>query len=376
MVKKFTMAMVAGTMSCVAITAEAGRFYLAPQVGWIITDSAREADFGVEDGLSGRLTFGAGLNDWLALEAMAFTAALEANNNEEKGQYGGGLGLLLKPLGGKGRAFQPHFSFGGGLSRVQIAGGGWASNPMAEAGLGATWQFSNQFGLRGDFRYRHEWDDESLPGVEDQFQDLELMLGLNWAFGGDERRVATKELVAKPQQEELPVVAPPEPEPVVYQEPVQAAAQPILPQELDSDGDGVFDSADRCPNSGAVWVNPLGCAPVATQELCRAHFWSSSATITKYSGGILKRCVGKASVTLAESPTRLIFIRGMADPTGDAQSNLTLAQRRAAAVATFLSDHGISADRIRIQSAEVASSTTRSPKALKTMRRVEVWLAE
>lgn len=102
---------------------------------------------------------------------------------------------------------------------------------------------------------------------------------------------------------------------------------------LDSDGDGVFDYLDKCPGTPkGVMVDNTGCPLSFTLNI---EFDSDKAEIRpQYDAGLKK-----AADFIAEYPAPKILIAGYTDNQGDAQYNLQLSQRRAEAVRQYLIDH-------------------------------------
>lgn len=116
--------------------------------------------------------------------------------------------------------FQPFLAAGIGENRFDTNGPDY-DETIAGLGGGVKYFFTDRLSLRGDVRVFHSFDEED--------QDLWLGLGLNYSFGS-------------PSTSSAPVV--------------QTAAVAAV----DSDGDGVVDSADRCPNTpSGRQVDSNGC---------------------------------------------------------------------------------------------------------------------
>lgn len=144
---------------------------------------------------------------------------------------------------------------------------------------------------------------------------------------------------------------------------------------LDSDNDGIDDAHDRCPNTPeGVWVDAYGCAVEMKGK--------DKAEINLF----LKFDTGKAEIS-SEYETRLlemadfmkrypktkVEIEGHTDSMGSPKLNMTLSERRAAAVRLFLIDKGgIQTERITSkgygETKPVASNST--PEGRATNRRV------
>ncbi len=156
------------------------------------------------------------------------------------------------------------------------------------------------------------------------------------------------------------------PAPVAVAAPVAAVVAapppPPPPPPADSDGDGVIDEKDQCPDTPkGERVGPQGCSCDITRQL---QFAFNSAELTEADKGILNEVV--------ENMTRLKFVSGTVvghtDSTGPEAFNQTLSERRAASVVTYLESRGISAGRLKAsgagESQPIADNGTREGRAL------------
>ena len=147
----------------------------------------------------------------------------------------------------------------------------------------------------------------------------------------------------------------------------------------DTDGDGVFDGLDRCPDTPkGDKVDASGCSlppppPLAVQEslvLEGVNFETNSATLTTGSLAVLDRVAG----SLAEWPEVRVEIGGHTDSTGEAAYNLDLSMRRAAAVRDYLVKKGTDGSRIEVkghgETVPIADNATKEGRAKN--RRVEL----
>jgi OmpA-OmpF porin, OOP family len=151
--------------------------------------------------------------------------------------------------------------------------------------------------------------------------DAVFGLGLQYSFGGRAPVVAA---VAPP---------PPPPPPVVQ-------APPPPPPVLDTDGDGVPDSADRCLNTPkGERVGANGCSCDVTVQV---HFKNNSDQLDEADKVSLDR--------VATNLTSLGFVSGTivghTDSVGSDAFNQGLSERRAKAVAAYLESKGIGSGRI------------------------------
>lgn len=151
------------------------------------------------------------------------------------------------------------------------------------------------------------------------------------------------------------------------------APPPAAPADVDSDGDGVVDRLDRCPNTPpGTKVDANGC-PDVLLSLTGINFKFDSAAIEPASSVILDRAV----TSLNEAKDVAVRIEGHCDSTGTAAYNDKLSERRAAAVKTYLVAHGIAADRLSVlgkgESTPIASNDTEAGRFQN--RRVEFHVA-
>ena len=150
------------------------------------------------------------------------------------------------------------------------------------------------------------------------------------------------------------------------------AAQHIAACQIDTDGDGVLDPQDRCPNTphGTVVdangcpkgdadddrdgvpntldqcpntppparVDARGCEIRDEIRLPGVNFVTDSALLLPPSYAVLD----DAAATLKRYPTLSIEVQGHTDSRGSDTHNLKLSERRAAAVRKYLQDHGAS----------------------------------
>ncbi|MDX2481308.1 MAG: OmpA family protein [Desulfuromusa sp.] len=95
---------------------------------------------------------------------------------------------------------------------------------------------------------------------------------------------------------------------------------------LDSDGDGVSDYRDQCPGTPAgVSVDVYGCP---TKLTLRINFGHGSSKI----GAEFDLDIGKAAQCINNYPGNSVFIDGYTDNSGSAAYNLKLSEQRATAV--------------------------------------------
>ncbi|MBB5209910.1 OmpA family protein [Microbulbifer hydrolyticus] len=157
-----------------------------------------------------------------------------------------------------------------------------------------------------------------------------------------------------------PVAAPPPPEP-----------EPEI-INVDSDGDGVLDRNDRCPNTLAgAEVDQYGCV-VANQTITleNIQFEFNSATLTARAETSLDKVVQ----SLRDQTNTQVEVAGHTDSQGNDSYNLRLSGQRAESVRRYLVQNGISASRITAkgygETQPVATNATEAGRAQN--RRVEL----
>lgn len=153
-----------------------------------------------------------------------------------------------------------------------------------------------------------------------------------------------------------------------------AAAAPKVVKKapgVDSDGDGVLDSADSCPNTlKAAPVDARGC-----WTLTGVTFAVDSAELAGGSAASLKDDLA----VLRANPSTRIRIDGYTDSDGPAAYNQALSERRAKAVRDYFVDEGgIAADRIEVKGfgEEGAIVPNDSAANKKRNRRVELTIID
>ncbi len=146
--------------------------------------------------------------------------------------------------------------------------------------------------------------------------------------------------------------------------PVPAPAP--APTKKDSDGDGVYDDEDQCPGTPAgARVNAVGC-------------WILENVLFDFDKAVIKPeayyLLDEVVEILKENPGMNVELQGHTDSIGTEKYNMGLSLRRANAVAEYLSNNGISKDRLTTKgfgfSKPVADNSTKVGRALN--RRVEL----
>jgi OOP family OmpA-OmpF porin len=110
---------------------------------------------------------------------------------------------------------------------------------------------------------------------------------------------------------------------------------------IDSDGDGVPDHLDQCPDTPAgVEVDKWGCPIILEPD--RVYFDFDKADIKPEFESLLN----ETAEFIKSNPDVSVEIQGHTDSIGTEEYNLALSERRAKAVAAFLTDQGVNPDQL------------------------------
>ena len=335
--KQIIAALIVAVLSLPAFAAEKGEMYIGPALGYHFFDK----DHDLDDKAEGGLRFGYFFMGDHSVE-------LEADYTDTDHDTAGSTGVTSLSLSGVkffdvSERFKPMVFLG--------IGGLFHENDMASlvAGVGARYIASENISL--DLRVK-----DMLHSIGAR-NDVIPSIALNFHFGKPAPVVKT-ETAPEPEEKTEPAVEEKKPEQAavvkkdsdgdgVYDEddkcPETPAGYPVNSAGCtpDSDGDGVYDFEDRCPNSMAgVKVNSAGCFISATLNI---NFKTNSSEIDEsYLGDIQK-----FAVFLKMNSHVKAEIQGHTDSKGAAEYNLQLSQKRAESVKKILVDrYGISSSRL------------------------------
>ena len=334
------------TLSCVAGGALAAdyddRWMLSPSLIFTATDGAKnlESNFGLGLGL------GKFLNEKWSLDFELDSASFDAEDTGGSVDQTG-LGLMARYHFNEGSSLRPFLGVGAGYldhNGDGAARGVDSSDLMLNLGAGIRKSVTDRIGFISEIKYRLDTDD--YTGTNSSYDDYLFSMGLNVALGAANEKVMPAAKIVEP-----------------------------APQ-LDSDGDGITDLDDRCPNSPAgVKVNEFGChdhdrdkdgvmnvndqcphsepGTLVDETGCKAviielegvYFDVDKATLRPESIVVLNDAVA----TLTKHAAIYIQVASHTDSTGSAAYNQGLSDRRAKVVYEYLIAHGISADRMTWQ---------------------------
>lgn len=225
------------------------------------------------------------------------------------------------------------------------SGAAWSVGP------GLTYRIAEGLLVRGEARWVGTYvdTDPNIPQTEDEFLSHgHFSLGLVKLFGKD-----------------APPAAVPPPPPA---EPAAAAAPP-LPK--DSDGDGVLDDKDQCPDTPkGLKVDAVGCVRDGQTIALESVTFEFNKDILTLEA---RTTLDAAAQGLSKQKGLRLEVAGHTDARGSDSYNLQLSARRAAAVRAYLISRGVAADSLTSQgygeTQPVASNQTDEGRAQN--RRVE-----
>ena len=159
----------------------------------------------------------------------------------------------------------------------------------------------------------------------------------------------------------------------VVQAPVKEASKPAPVAEADSDGDGIPDSKDNCPNKAGSSSNG-GCPETVAAEPSFNYknilFEFNSSVLKTASYSVLDEIVRE----MKKYPSMSFKLNGHSSAEGTDKRNMTLSIDRATAVRSYLVSAGIGANNLEAkgfgESMPISSNDTEASRQLN--RRVEI----
>ena len=247
--------------------------------------------------------------------------------------------------------------------------------PMVSVGLGLAWEMGANDSIRWEVRADHAYGDGDLPGNE--LTNYQLLVGYSWGLGapldsdGDGVANRLDQCPNTPKGAKLDNKGCP----------------------LDSDGDGVFDGLDKCPTVSAPGTSdgcPLPVAekpaepapapapapaptptPAPLMTLGDVNFDFDKATLKPSADEEIDKAVARVKKMEGE----MYELKGYTDSIGSEAYNLKLSQRRADAVRNEMIRRGAPADRITAtgygEANPVGDNATKEGRARN--RRVELY---
>ena len=335
----------------VTVTETSGDSYLLGGVFYMQPDSSRNVDYGYGVNYG----YGSALSERNAWEVRLFGATLETGIAGFTDFYQYGVGLdFAHAFGQKGDS---HFFalIGAGAVKDDVSPDKFDSiNAQAHAGVGWRSKPWSGWGLRTRIE---------VLGAYDSFRSgtFDAIAGIALEIPTERTRTIEREHVVERVVEKQ-----------VVKEVVKEV--PVAPQFVDSDGDGIPDAIDQCPNTipGAN-VGPDGCVhDEQVVVLPNVEFAFARAELTPAG----KEALQQVLKFLKDQQGIKLEVWGHTDDKGADIYNLHLSQKRAAAVVKFLVDNGVDAKRLNSagfgKTRPVADNATDEGRARN--RRVELHL--
>lgn len=206
-------------------------------------------------------------------------------------------------------AWRPYVAFGVGDQKREFNAAAPSSerDTLLNLGAGIKRSLSDSWQFRTDVR--------AFNSLDNEYTDLAVTAGIGFVFGGESAPVAA------------PVVA--------------------APVEVDSDGDGVFDSKDQCPNTPKTHkVDAVGCSLKLTETVAidlKITFDTAKAIIKPE----FDSEVANLATFMNQYADTVVTVEGHTDSQGSDAYNQKLSQSRADSVkAALITKYGIGADRV------------------------------
>lgn len=310
-----------------------GQWYFSPMASVIWVDDNRLVD----DDVGAALAIGRAFSDAWNVELHSFGYQLDGFDDTD--------------YWGVGVDFMRVFYRSGRISPYLLGGGGWNvhnrqfgpdhKNSYLNAAFGLLTDFvpGGSVALRTELRYRFDGESPSA-------KDLMLNIGLQIPFGSPYAQPAP------PPPPPPPPAAPPPADSDGDGVPDNLDRCPDTPRgaavdehgcPLDSDGDGVPDFRDQCPDTPpGSRVDSRGCPIEDVITLEGVTFAFNSEQITADERGTLNEAVD----ILTRYPEVKVEVAGHTDSVGADDYNQALSERRARAVLEFLAAAGIDRERM------------------------------
>lgn len=313
------VAMIGGglVLSAAAQAGQSPSLYLAPFVGYQTFDN----ELSLEDDMAVGLALGRQLDNNWAVELAYSQTETEIDGvlkSDVDNDYWHFDALYQFPGESK---WTPYLVFGVGETIYKYDN---EKNDETQwnAGAGVQYAVTSRLSLRADVR--------GLMVAEEVSEGAVANLGVVLALGNVNSKPAVKPVPQAPV--EVAPVAEVVPEPVV---------------EKDTDGDGVFDSKDKCPDtSKGAKVDADGCYLALEEDrefTLNVRFQTAKAVIQQDSKGQ----IAELAAFLTQYPQTSTVVEGHTDSDGSAEYNKTLSQKRAEAVRqSLIDDYKVAAERV------------------------------
>ena len=326
--KTIKAALVAGLCLSTAGVVQAegdGRWYINPAIGYQSFDSDRNIDDETTFSIGGEYRY----NDNWASELRYLDTGTESDFGPDvdlNQYYLDGLYYFR----GQAQKWQPFVLAGIGHAEFD-SNFGDEKETQANIGGGVRYLINDNWSLRADARAIHGFDDST--------NDSLVNLGISYAFGSSKKAMPAAPVSTDDDNDgvansadQCPNTAPGV---SVNSDGCEPAPEVV---DGDADGDGVADSKDRCLSTPAgSKVNAEGCVLVPDAGISfdlSIRFAHDSYEVADYD----QAAVDKVIAYLRDNSGATVLVEGHTDSSGSAAYNKALSERRAAAVAKFISE--------------------------------------
>jgi len=224
-------------------------------------------------------------------------------------------------------------------------------------GVGVNYFVTDHIAIRMDVRHVLNYNND---GENDLYNNLTGSVGINFVFGGKTKKCESYSY-EEPIQETIES-SPIKSEPIVKFKKAKINKPISMP---DSDGDGIFDDKDQCPDTpSGVEVNIFGCWVI------NLRFLPNEYKILDYNSKSLDKIIA----VMKNNPDLKIEIQGHTDKQGSADYNKKLSQKRAESVLGYLYHQGINMNRLKAKGYgfDVPLATNDTPEGRAINRRVQI----
>lgn len=316
------------------------RWYITGSVGYNNQDNDRRT----EDAPFGTIGLGKFISPYWSVDGElnyqnpSFDSDVAgANNNLNWSQYGVSIDFRRHFIS-EGRAWNPYILAGLGYQRNEEEFDAFPNpdspgeledgNFAAKVGAGIQSTFDNRVAVRAEIAYRADFNDDSFAA--------------NGALDGPQYPHNQEDSWFGDVLASVGVVIPLGPEPTAPVAPPPPPAAPTC-ADMDSDGDGVNDCDDQCPDSQAgQTIGPDGCPVPVSIDLKGVNFDFDKSTLRPDAVSILNEAIE----ILNRYPDLSVEVAGHTDSIGSDEYNQGLSERRATAVYDYLSSNGVAASRM------------------------------
>ncbi|WP_223789214.1 OmpA family protein [Marinicella meishanensis] len=315
------------------------RWMLSPSLIFTATDSAKnlESNFGLGLGLGKFLNENWSLD--FELDSSSFDAEDTGGSVDQTG-----LGLMARYHFSEPGSMRPFLGMGAGYLDHNGSGaarGVDSSDLMLNLSAGLRKSITDRVGFITEVKYRLDTDD--YVGTNSSYDDYLFSMGLNIALGAASEAPAAEPLVEPAPQLDSDGDGVSDQNDRCPDTPAGMAVDAYGCHDGDDDNDGVMNSKDQCPNTRAgATVDENGCEVQVVIELQGVHFDVDKATLRPESIAILDAAVK----TMGEHGTIVVEVAGHTDSTASEAYNQKLSERRAKVVYNYLVDKGVAAERM------------------------------